>query len=366
MPEQAHSQAGPVGLLGERCPAAHDGRMDRATRVRDEVRQARHQAPRPVEGPARSLLTLQRTAGNRAVSVLLEPPGRLLQRQPDTEYVPTTGAPDVKPQPETAPEVLGRKDLDDVFRRNPTLLGRVQTVATELDLDPGLLAASLLAESSASTWSRRSGTVPSEELGMDDWFSPAVQPRLRRIIDAHPGLRLRLTDVKTTGEEWDTSTEKAGGGMKPRGELDAHLAVAAFGVYMKMQENLLSAVIANRGKETADLAIRALDDLTPEQRLTVLRVGLNAGVGVGLKLFLKLAKGGDIPRTGKNTRNPKNPARTAVLHVARAIHLAQEIFGRPSSDYRPATGRLTNRAAAEIFDRPEVRNLPDVVVPFYY
>ncbi len=289
-----------------------------------------------------------------------------LQRQADTEYVPSVGAPDLKPQPETKPEVLGRKDLDQVFRNNPLLVGRIKSVATELVIDPGLLAASLLAETSASTWSKTSGMVASEELGMDDWFDPDAQRQLKRIIDAHPALGLKLADVQATGETWDTSTEKVGGAAKPRGELDATKAVAAFGVYFKMQETLLRAAIRSKEKGARGLSIRTLDDLTPEQRFTVLRVGLNAGVGVAINLFLKLAKGADIPRTGKTTRDPKNATRTAVLHVSRAIHLAQEIFGRPSGDYRPALVRISNQDAAMIFDRPEVKNLPDRIVPIYY
>jgi hypothetical protein len=323
-------------------------------------------------------MSLQRQVGNRAVAALLRPikggqsPPRFavlvpgVQRQPDTEYIPITGAPDLKPQPETKPEVLGRKDLDDVLRRNPRIVGRVQTVATELDVDPGLLAASLLAETSASTWSKTSGTVASEELGMDDWFGADVKPQLQRIINAHPGLGLKYTDIQATGETWDTSTEKAGGAAKPRGELDATKAVAAFGVYFKMQENMLRAAIRSKEKDVRHLGIRTLDDLTPEQRFTVLRVGLNAGVSVAIKLFLELAKGGDIPRTGKTTRDPTHAARTAVLHVARAIHLAQEIFGRASSDYRPPPVRISNEEAAMIFNRPEIKDLPDRIVPIDY
>lgn len=324
------------------------------------------------------LLALQRQIGNRGVAALLRQtrsgrsplpfvgPKPGLQRQPDSEYVPSLGVPDVKPQPETKPEVLGRKDLDDVFRKNPRLVGRVQTVADELDIDPGLLAASLLAETSASTWSKTSGNVASEELGMDDWFGTDVKPQLQRIINAHPRLGLKFTDIQTTGETWDTSTEKAGGAAKPRGELDATKAVAAFGVYFTMQENVLRAAIRSKDRHVRGLSIRTLDDLTPEQRFTVLRVGLNAGVGVAIKLFLSLAKGADIPRTGKTTRDPKHATRTAVLHVARAIHLAQEIFGRPSGDYRPAPVRISNKEAAMFFDRRDIKDLPDRIVPIYY
>jgi Domain of unknown function (DUF4157) len=284
----------------------------------------------------------------------------------DEEYVPTLGAPENKPLPETSPEVLGRKDLDTVLRDNATLRTRIENVATELDLDPGLLAAELFAEEGASAWSGTKGTVASERLGLDDWFGKAEKPVLQSIITAHPALGLKYTDVKATGETWDTSTEKAGGASKPRGELAADKAVAAFGVYMKMQERSLRSAIRSKSRDVQNLPIRTLEDLTPDQRLTVLRVGLNAGVGVGLKLFLRLARGGEIPRSGATTRDPKHPTRTAVLHVARAIHLAQAIFGRRPSDYKPREVPISNKEAGVIFDHPELKKLPDYVVPHNY
>jgi len=282
------------------------------------------------------------------------------------EYVPDLGAPEYKPQPETAPEVLGRKDLDAILTGNARLRARVESVAKELDIDPGLLAAELLAEEGASVWSGTSGTVPSEILGLDDWFGKGEKPALESIIKAHPGLGLKFTDVKATGETWDTSTEKAGGGEKPRGKLDADKAVAAFGVYLKMQEKVLRSAIQRKGTALRSLPIRTLEDLTPDQRLTVLRVGLNAGVANGLELFMRLAHGGDIPRSGKTTRDPKRPTRTAVLHVARAIHLAQAIFGRSPRDYKPRDEPITSKEAAVVFGHPELKELPDYVVPFTY
>lgn len=282
------------------------------------------------------------------------------------EYVPVTGAPEHKPLPETTPEVLGRTDLDEILTTNTRLRARVESVAKELDIDPGLLAAELLAEEGASVWSGTSGTVPSEKLGLDDWFGKGEKPQLKSVIAAHPGLGLKYDDVKPTGESWDTSTEKKGGALKPRGQLDADKAVAAFGVYLKMQEKVLRGAIQSRASALRNSAVRSLDDLTPEQRLTVLRVGLNAGVGVALDLFLRLSKGGDIPRSGKTTRDATNASRTAVLHMARAIHLAQAIFGRSPSDYRPPAVPITNREAAVIFDHPELKKLPDYIVPHHY
>jgi hypothetical protein len=196
-------------------------------------------------------------------------------------------------------------------------------------------------------WSGRSGTVASEKLGIDDWFDPALSSRIKDIIKAHPGLNFKFEDVKATGEQWDTSTEKPGGGMKPRGQLNASKAVVAFAVYFKMQEELLREILRNEA-ETPTLPVQTLEQLPPEKRFTVLRVTVNAGIVPGKKLFLSLAKGGDIPRSGKVTRDPKNPTRTAVLHMARAIHLDQSIFGRPASDYYWPEVKLSEEETAII------------------
>jgi hypothetical protein len=66
-------------------------------------------------------------------------------------------------------------------------------------------------------------------------------------------------------------------------------------------------------------------------------------------MFKALAAGGDIPRTGGTRRDPKQAFRTAVLHMARAVHLDQAIFGRPSSDYRPPAQPISHKEAAELY-----------------
>jgi hypothetical protein len=63
--------------------------------------------------------------------------------------------------------------------------------------------------------------------------------------------------------------------------------------------------------------IKSLDDLTPEQRLTIERVATNAGVGFAKNAFLHLARGGDIPRTRGVRRNKNDAFRTATLHMGR-------------------------------------------------
>ena len=67
-------------------------------------------------------------------------------------------------------------------------------------------------------------------------------------------------------------------------KLEAKKSVPAWAVYMKMQTDMLRDVLA---KEPAlkNGPIRTLEDLTPEQRITIERLAANAGVGFAAKAF---------------------------------------------------------------------------------
>jgi hypothetical protein len=274
------------------------------------------------------------------------------------EYVPSVGAAERAPPggiPKGHAEVVGRLDLDDGVTNNTILRDRIESVAKELDIDPGLLAATLVAEKGFSPWSRTSGNARGESLGLDDWTGKVknkatgeittdeTEPNIEKaIIKAHPNLGLKVDDVKETGAWWDVSKENPHGQLKPRTTLDATKAVAAAGVYLKMQETVLRRAIENTHSG------QNLDDLLPEERLTLLRVAFNGGVGTARDLFVHLVKGGDIQRTGSVERDPNNAGRTAVLHMARAMHLDQTVFGRDSSEYRPNVTMVLRRMGATI------------------
>ncbi len=280
------------------------------------------------------------------------------------EYIPVTGAPEHQPTNESKDkaEVLGRLDVDDLFQNNPDTSQRVLAVAEELGLDPGMLAESLYAET-ATAWMTTKGKIASEKLGMDDWFDASLEKRLKAIIDAHPALGLKFKEVKKTGRMWNTGTEKSGGGLKPRGELNADKAVQAWAVYVKMQLDMLRDVLA-RNPSLQKSRIKNLDDLTPEQRLAIERVAANAGVGIAQKDFMILAKGGDLPRTGSVRRDKDHPLRTATLHMGRAVHLDQTVFGRPASDYRPPPPPV-NEGGLEPEQDPQLKKLPPWITPIY-
>ena len=112
------------------------------------------------------------------------------------------------------------------------------------------------------------------------------------------------------------------------------LAVPAIAMYLKGQELMMQQIIRNNKKKLPFL-LGSIHDLPAEKRFTLQRHMFNAGIGAAFKFFQHLSRGGDIPRTGGITRDPKNPRRTAVLHMARAIHLSQAVFGRSPLEYWP-------------------------------
>jgi hypothetical protein len=137
--------------------------------------------------------------------------------------------------------------------------------------------------------------------------------------------------------------------------------VQAWAVYAKMQVDMLHDALA-RDPSLKNSGIKNLDDLTPERRLAIERVAANAGVGIAQKDFKILAKGGDLPRTGSVRRDKDHPLRTATLHMGRAVHLDQAVFGRPPSDYRPAAP--VNQGPLEMEKDPQLKKLPPWITPF--
>jgi hypothetical protein len=95
-------------------------------------------------------------------------------------------------------------------------------------------------------------------------------------------------------------------------------------------------------------------------------VAANAGVGIAQTDFKILAKGGDLPRTGSVRRDKDHPLRTATLHMGRAVHLDQTVFGRPASDYQPPPPPPpVNQGGLEPEQDPQLKKLPPWITPIY-
>jgi V8-like Glu-specific endopeptidase len=242
-----------------------------------------------------------------------------------------------------------------VLERDPMFAGDtgatfkalVEEVARDVDINPGFLAAVLLAE-----WDRRSlylspGKVTSFVSGTDDFF--AMREQLKDNVPAFSKVRFDpvwTTDINEHRRKVKTVTFKTG--------KDAALATA---VYLKYAEiKLRKAAAANGGN---------FDTFPVEIRFALVRVAMGAGHGGitpdGEFVWFKrkaddwvkakkgergavlrgvaprlnrVLKGGDfLVRKYEDRRDPTNSAhitnRNATILVAQALHLSEWMFGVP-------------------------------------
>ena len=289
----------------------------------------------------------------------------------DSEYIPDLGAPE-DGDPHKKPEELGRTDLDKEFRgrSGEELKTLIREIAMKLDLDPGLLAAIVFAEKHSKTpllSIKGNGLSLEGHAGADDWFIPYRRRLIERVLKDYgedfsyndKKVTFKYGDVKKTGQRWRNEL----GVWKERGRMPKIPSVTGVGhissvvivvaIYLKSCEMYLKDVLRDIQKSSVKehaytaksfrkqgklrryltreqvkaFQFRTFDELPAEYRFVLLRVAYNRGLGGATDLLFKLGKGGDIKRRGGTQRNPKDAERTAVLHVARAIHLSQAVFG---------------------------------------
>ena len=223
----------------------------------------------------------------------------------------------------------------------------VEEAANDVDINPGLLAAVLLAE-----WDKRSlylspGEVKSFVSGTDDFYM--MRGQLKDSVPAFSKVRFNATTTTNLNEHGrivTTVTFKTG--------KDAALATA---VYLKYTEIKLRKAAEKNGGD--------FDKFPIETRFALVRVAMASGHG-GIKpdgefIWFKrkggkwvvakngekgarlrgvaprldvVLKGGDfLVRKDEPRRNPTNSAhitnRNATILAAQALHLSDWMFGRP-------------------------------------
>lgn len=224
----------------------------------------------------------------------------------------------------------------------------VEEAAREADINPGLLAAVLLAEFDQRSLYLSPGEVVSFDSGTDDFF--AMQAQLKANVPAFAKVRFnpatKTTDINEHGRKVTTVAFKTG--------KDAALATA---VYLKYAEIKLRRAAA---KNSGDF-----DTFPVETRFALVRVAMAAGHGGitpdgdfiwfkkkggkwtvakkgerGARLrgvasrLESVLKGGDfLVRKHEPRRNPTHSAhitnRNATILAAQALHLSEWIFGIP-------------------------------------
>lgn len=195
----------------------------------------------------------------------------------------------------------------------------IEDAAKQVELNPGLLAANLLAETGTRNSYLTKDKVDSYHIGVDDFYE-----RQHAIAQRVPAYAKIGWDRKQKPVEHDNDAKKPRlvKTIKFDSGPDALLASA---VYLKYGEVRL--------REEATKLGGNFDKLPLEMRWALIRMAFNAGVGGAAKRLAKALKGEDILVRKNIPRKAYQTERNATIHTARALHISDWIFGvsmRPS------------------------------------
>jgi len=237
----------------------------------------------------------------------------------------------------------------------------VEWAATEVDINPGFLAAVLLAEWDQSSTYMSGGEVRSFLSGTDDFFEARAQlaANVPAFSKVHFDVTKKTTNINEHGRVVTTIPFNSG--------KDATLATA---VYLKYAEIKLRKGMKKNGGD--------FDSLPAETRFALVRIAMAAGhggidtdgtlirfkkkndqwvavgkgetggvlVGVATRLE-RVLKGQDIlirvnePR-GEPTQSAHITDRNATILAAQALHLSDWIFGKPQTAQQPGVKESEN------------------------
>jgi hypothetical protein len=245
--------------------------------------------------------------------------------EPVSEYVPELGV---------YPATIQMYDQEFTGAAGAIFKQRVEAAARQVGLNPGLLAASLLAEFGANSYTRTTGEVKGWDIGVDDYKERHAE------IEARIPVAKSLKPTRYTSE---TNENKRHIPQVP--VFKAQDAVLASAVYLKFAELQVRGAFAGIGG--------SFDRLSVEDQFALTRYTMNAGPGamrqralefLGMtqkkdgtfnhknagKAFLQHKHGALTPsKTGDGPErfNRHHPPRAATAHAAQAIHLSQRVFG---------------------------------------
>ena len=232
------------------------------------------------------------------------------------EYVPDLG---------TNPATVQMYDGNFAGTRGALLRTRIEEAARLVGLNPGLLAASLFAEFSADSYSKRSGEVEGWDIGTDDYKE--------RKADKVPAAK-SLKPIR-----YEPHTNEQGRLIPEVPVFKAADAVLASAVYLKYVELEVRRIMTSMGG--------SFDRLTVEHQFALTRYAMNAGIGRAQQrvmefLGLSLSKGVYSPdkaskeflqyrsgtlKGGVEQFSARHPQRAATAHAAQAVHISQKTFG---------------------------------------
>jgi hypothetical protein len=239
--------------------------------------------------------------------------------EPPAEYAPNLGT-------NRATVVMYDKYFNGPH--GPLLKSRIEAAATQVDINPGLLAVTLLAEDKVSSYTKRTGEVDGWDIGVDDYRERKAD--IERKIPAARALK---------PIRYAPQTNERGRVIPHVPVFRADQAVLAVAVYLKSAELKARDVLLEEGG--------SFDRLPIEYQFAFTRFAMNAGPTAMRKQVRSLL--GITTRHGKPVRGGRArdffrykpwkleggieqfsrlfPQRAATAHVAQAIHLSQKIFG---------------------------------------
>jgi len=187
----------------------------------------------------------------------------------------------------------------------------VTWAAAETKVNPGLLAANLLAEERRSVHMRK-GPVDSFLIGTDDFYDKRHQ--LRKLVPAYKKVKW---DPKTLS----TDENEAGRTVNTVTFASGKHGVLATAVYLKHGEEVLRQAAKAGGKDWDPLAV--------DVRFMLSRLAFNAGLGRAKSELAEILKGVDrLARSAKEPCKGRTHARRcATLHAAQGVHLSLKVFG---------------------------------------
>jgi hypothetical protein len=253
-----------------------------------------------------------------------DPPGPLV---PDSsrpaEYAPDLG---------TTQATVEMYDKDFDGANGALLKTRIEAAAQQVDLNPGLLAATLLAEDWRKSYTQRTGEVEGWDIGTDDYKERKAD--IERRVPAARGIKPIRYGTHTN--EPHNGVSRVIPDVPVFKAADAVLASAA---YLKYGELKARDALSDMGG--------SFNRLPVEYRFALTRFGMNAGPGAMRKRIMDFL--GVTHRHGKYEHNrtgrdflqykpwklehnveqfnKRFPRRAATAHTAQAIHLSQKIFG---------------------------------------
>jgi WXG100 family type VII secretion target len=184
----------------------------------------------------------------------------------------------------------------------------IEWAAKEVGINPGLLAANVIAETSRDDYLVK-GKVDSFLIGTDDFYDKRND--ISNKVPAYSKIgwdktQTPVIDTNENGRQVKTIYFNSG--------KDALLASA---VYLKHDEEVLRQEAAKNGKD--------FDKLPVETRFALTRLAFNAGLGRAKKNLLEALDGQDI--LVHTSKKKEGPQRKATIHTAQAMHLSETIFG---------------------------------------